>query len=462
MKPRITVGIVCTHMTGGTILTIQSHRLNNLDIRDQLEIIVADCDPQHPEAVTFRDAVARLDNVRYIAVDKSGSASQPQDRIFSEATGEIVLCIDSGARLEPDALPKLLNWLSCHPESDDLILGTRVHGNLSAASNEADAVQPGNKLGTETIACCDECVELESPEVETPDWQLLCCRKAAWLGIHLPFQEPAEEAGYIREKFELAGRRTLRAPFLKWRQRVPEPNAPAGQRSPCNPIRNRLLAALELNRPLTPIMQSIPQEIPHEVLTESWNSAVSTLLVRRGTTEFLEHALQEAVRTKSDINEHLGTLSVLASQCDHVTEFGVRTGVSTRALLAGRPIKMISFDLTPFGDFQLLTQYASTTTFAFRQENTLHCDIEATELLFIDTLHTYKQLAAELERHAGKVSKYLVFHDTEIFGTVGEDDGPGLNLAIAEFLQNNPHWMRILVFQNNSGLTVLGKKPLAT
>jgi hypothetical protein len=36
----------------------------------------------------------------------------------------------------------------------------------------------------------------------------------------------------------------------------------------------------------------------------------------------------------SDINEHLQTLHDLASECDHVTEFGVRTALSTTAMLA--------------------------------------------------------------------------------------------------------------------------------
>ena len=48
--------------------------------------------------------------------------------------------------------------------------------------------------------------------------------------------------------------------------------------------------------------------------------------------------------TKSDINEHLPTLSAYAKD-RVVTEFGVRKGLSTIAFLAGRPKKLISYDI---------------------------------------------------------------------------------------------------------------------
>ena len=48
---------------------------------------------------------------------------------------------------------------------------------------------------------------------------------------------------------------------------------------------------------------------------------------------------------KSDINENLPTLKRYAEECDHVTEMGVRTIVSTYALLMGKPKKMVSYDI---------------------------------------------------------------------------------------------------------------------
>ena len=78
--------------------------------------------------------------------------------------------------------------------------------------------------------------------------------------------------------------------------------------------------------------------------------------------------------------------------------------------------------------------------------------------MFIDTLHTYEQLIQELRRHGNKAKKYLAFHDTETFGTVSEQGGRGLNLAIAEFMLENPHWVTEKVYKNNNGLTILRRQ----
>ena len=49
----------------------------------------------------------------------------------------------------------------------------------------------------------------------------------------------------------------------------------------------------------------------------------------------IEAKYREKCATPSDIFEHLPTLRRYAGQCEHVTELGVRTVVSTWALLAG-------------------------------------------------------------------------------------------------------------------------------
>ena len=68
------------------------------------------------------------------------------------------------------------------------------------------------------------------------------------------------------------------------------------------------------------------------------------------------------------------------------------------------------------------------------------------------------QLSQELKLHAGKVKKYLLFHDTVSFGEKGEhDQDKGLIPAIEEFLQDNTDWNLIEKFENNNGFTVLEK-----
>lgn len=165
---------------------------------------------------------------------------------------------------------------------------------------------------------------------------------------------------------------------------------------------------------------------------------------------------------KSDINEHLPTLKRYAEECDHVTEMGVRTIVSTYALLMGKPKKMVSYDIR-FADTDFIKELVKDDTeFVFEIANTLNLEMEETDLLFIDTLHNYNQLKRELELHGNKSRKYIIFHDTTTFEWGGESyEGKpevGLWPAIDEFLKENQHWEIHERFTNNNGLTVLKRK----
>lgn len=84
--------------------------------------------------------------------------------------------------------------------------------------------------------------------------------------------------------------------------------------------------------------------------------------------------------------------------------------------------------------------------------------INKTDLLFIDTDHTYECLKEELTLHGNKSNKYIILHDTTTFGVVGGDGGRGLQQAVDEFLIDNKHWLVHEKLENNNGLTILKKK----
>lgn len=179
----------------------------------------------------------------------------------------------------------------------------------------------------------------------------------------------------------------------------------------------------------------------------------------------LEAMFQQARATPSDINEHLDLLRALASECEYVTEFGSRGGVSTTALLAAQPKSLISWDISPYGVISQtgvrLIEARGRTNFQPRCGNTLEIEpIEYCDMLFVDTLHTYEQLMAELDCHGMRAAKYLVLHDTVSFGREGEDGStPGLRAAIGRFQNMRfPVWQAICDLQNNNGLIVLGRE----
>lgn len=167
---------------------------------------------------------------------------------------------------------------------------------------------------------------------------------------------------------------------------------------------------------------------------------------------------QQALNTPSDIFQHIPTLFKYAGECEHVTEFGVRGIVSTWALLMAQPKKLVSYDIAPpynwGADINEVYELKGKTEYKFILGNTLQIEIEPTDLLFIDTLHDGEQLKKELELHAGKVSKFIILHDTTTFWNTGESTMTGLKYALEPFL-NQGQWRVLDRFENNNGLTVL-------
>lgn len=179
--------------------------------------------------------------------------------------------------------------------------------------------------------------------------------------------------------------------------------------------------------------------------------------------------------TAVDINEHLGTILKYASECEHVTEFGIRDGSSLSSILLANPKKVNAYDikLSVFSLIEEYKKYAIDNNIDFNvyEADVLSINIEETDMLFIDTLHTYNQLKKELEIHAKKVKKYIIFHDVVTFGHQDEliyshasdiiksqpKEKQGLMTAINEFLDNDKSFKIKEMFTNNNGLLVLEK-----
>ena len=191
--------------------------------------------------------------------------------------------------------------------------------------------------------------------------------------------------------------------------------------------------------------------------------------------EVAEKYYNERKLSALDINEHLDTLRTYASQVEHITELGVRSIVSTWSFILGKPKRLISVDIVSPSNYLKDDGYLLRVVknvcvemgidFTFILGDSLMIDLEETDLLFIDTLHTYSQLIQELNRHGNKSRKWIALHDTEsckdyFINSVGVKEG-GLQDAIDEFLSNNDQWFVKEVYTNNNGLTILERKRIA-
>ena len=158
------------------------------------------------------------------------------------------------------------------------------------------------------------------------------------------------------------------------------------------------------------------------------------------------------------IRPHLDILTDYGAQCKSVTVLGIETGCSCVAFLASGCKKLFAYDANIHPNLSLVRQAAQRDGIPFRliQKDNLKAKLRRTDLLFIDTDHWYGQIKAELERHHGSVSRWILMHDTETFAFVNPFDGrPGMRAAIFEFLEQHPEWDLKDHFATGDGLTIL-------
>jgi hypothetical protein len=208
--------------------------------------------------------------------------------------------------------------------------------------------------------------------------------------------------------------------------------------------------------------------------------------------EFMYQRYNEECRRISDINEHLPVLQKYARECSTVAECGVRSIVSTWALMSGlyesegENKKMFCVDLEEV-DMSVPKKIAGDLgiDLTFIKNDSAKVEFGTNvDMLFIDTWHIYGHLKRELAHHHERVNKYIVMHDTTLDEYSGEtvraffiyknamwdpyrqsaatgypveEIIKGLRPAIEEFLEEHPEWVVEQKLTNNNGLTVLTK-----
>lgn len=177
-----------------------------------------------------------------------------------------------------------------------------------------------------------------------------------------------------------------------------------------------------------------------------------------------EKEYQKVCETKSDINEHLPWMSEIITKhnCKSVVEFGVGYAVSTRAFMR-HDIQLNCYEIV----LQSGVKDYFNTARKFGRNINLHLEnttshltrIPETDILLIDSYHSYDHVMVELKYHAHKVKKYIFFHDTTKFAHRGEGGEPrGVWDAVEQFLSLNTEWELIERRTNNNGMTLIGRK----
>lgn len=359
----------------------------------------------------------------------------------------------------------------------------------TAAGVDAVAGWPGHEAKLLDLGCAELADGPDPFEIPGHGLGLFATTKAGWLGFHPDARGFGGEEMTVHAKYRQAGRTVWCVPRLRWwhdfgRAGVPYPNGS------WHMVRNYVLNFTALGLDLAPLYKHyVADPAPGKKFPESeWDQLVAgadwpamTAAITPGTLAPLDPTLPppavpcrpcnppppdlttlegvyaHACRTPGDINEHLPTLAALVATAPRVVEMGTRWAVSTVAFLAGGPVMLHTYDLNASPQAEQLKAVAGDCDYRVFQGDSETVDIAACDLLFLDTdPHTAARVSAELAKHAGKVERYIVLHDTVTFG---EDYGgkPGVMVAVRQFLRENPGWTAVRHDKNNNGLMVLSR-----
>jgi hypothetical protein len=508
----------------GVYFTLESLALHQ-NLKD-CEIIVVDNSPGSEHSKHLRSFLGkwmRAQNsvtVRYIPMPESTGTTQPRERIFREATGDLVLVMDCHVMFPVGVIDLLRAYFEVYPDSKDIVSGPLVYDDVALVA-DLRKVLPTNSFETQfdpvwrsamwgTWGCDNRAADAQNPPFEIPGQGLgvFACLKKSWVGFNPYFRGFGGEELYIHEKFRQAGGRALCLPFLRWIHRF---GRVGGNKYPAllyDKVRNYVLGHQELGLPLDDIYDHfVNQDISDEDLPKHLVEvhSVSLELIRRSPDKLRqihsgfklpkdqwEYLLDNPIKHfrpasalqlrnlqgsqpppqltdiaalfewgkagKRDLDEHFDTLREFASKCNRVTEF-TKKRESTIAFAAGKPLKLVSYTKEP--DLVLrkvIEALPQGSVEIYADTDSLSVPIiDETDLLYLDTVHSGERLKAELSLHGGQVRRFIVIRGTGSNGNVGEGgNSPGLFEGIKWYLNQNPKAFVAYHAEHKWGITVIG------
>lgn len=127
--------------------------------------------------------------------------------------------------------------------------------------------------------------------------------------------------------------------------------------------------------------------------------------------------LQQHAAEMVDMVPHIDTLTRYAERANTILELGVRTGVSTWALLDGlhEDGRLVSVDIVDVrGHMPNRILADRRWTFLIGDDRTLALPIDTADLVFIDTSHEYHHTVFELDLAARLRAEWILLHDYEL------------------------------------------------
>jgi len=252
----------------GVYFSIVSLVLYHQEFLDQLEILVIDNNPDSDHGRATKALCDRVTQARYVAAGEyKGTAVR--ERIFAEARGNFVVCMDCHVFLHEGAVGRLLDYANLNPNSKDLLHGPIFYDNHENYSTHMEPVWNEGFYGTWGVDSRGKDIDAEPFEIPLQGMGLFACFKHQWLGFNLRFRGFGGEEGYIHEKFRQHGGRVLCLPFLRWTHRFDRPNGTKYVNAWEDRIRNYLIGWHELGLDQESVLQHFAKLRGFDVATST-------------------------------------------------------------------------------------------------------------------------------------------------------------------------------------------------
>ncbi len=352
--PRLTVGMATYDDFDGVYFTIMSIMLYHREALPDIEILVIDNNPDSRHGQSVAKFCKQTGKVRYIPAPEYKSTAI-RDRIFAEAHGDFVLCVDCHVFLHDGALSRLLEYCANNPDSNDLLHGPLCYDSVNLDHISTHMEKRWNRgffgvWGTDSRARNGDGEPFEIP---LQGMGLFACRKAAWPGFNRKFRGFGGEEGYIHEKVRQQGGRVLCLPFLYWSHRFHRPSGIQYVNSWQDRIRNYLIGWDELGMPTTELLNHFCHHINPKAASSAnawfiqekrgplwtfdtifWLSASAADWHR--ALETLKSLSIDRITQEIELSDALDTLTDdLISAQRHVIDLGIRQNLDDIVIING-------------------------------------------------------------------------------------------------------------------------------
>lgn len=300
MTPKLTIGMAVYDDFDGVYFTVQSLRLLHQDVMGDVEFVVVDNHPDSPAGQATRQFIEGwIPDGRYVPFGDVQGTAAPRDRIFREARGDAVLCIDSHVLLASKAVRRLIGYYVEHPDCRDLLQGPMLNDDCrSVHATHMDPVWRSEMFGIWAKDTRGEDPNSSPFEIPMHGLGLFSCRRDAWLGFNEKFRGFGGEEGYIHEKYRRAGARTICLPFLRWLHRFSRPTPVAYALTRDDKLRNYLIAAQELGLDPQPALDHFRPLLPAGKAEELFREVTAMSAVKVPVPGMVAHAKSATTPTE--------------------------------------------------------------------------------------------------------------------------------------------------------------------